>query len=160
MTLNGGKFATAGNSEGSTGKSSTNVGIGALTLQKSSSIDMSGNSILHFAASGAGSGVTWTGTLSIFNYNGIPVLGNGFDQLLFGTGSTSSTSNLTDTQLGQVSFYSGADTSSLFLGPGRWSTINPGEIVPVPEPSTWAAGILAVSALGYSQRRQFSRLLV
>ncbi len=29
----------------------------------------------------------------------------------------------------------------------------------VPEPSTWAAGILAFSALGFAQRRRFARLL-
>ena len=38
------------------------------------------------------------------------------------------------------------------------STAADGELVPVPEPSTWAAGILAFCAVGYTQRRRFQRL--
>ncbi len=33
------------------------------------------------------------------------------------------------------------------------------EVVPVPESSTWAAGLLTVAALGFSQRRRLKKLM-
>ena len=68
ITLAGGTFNTAGFSET----------VGALTLSASSIIDMgAGVSILHFADSHLAS---WTGTLSIWNWSGNPVIGGGTDQ--------------------------------------------------------------------------------
>ncbi len=38
------------------------------------------------------------------------------------------------------------------------SEIVPDALTPVPEPGTWAAGILAVGALGFSQRKRLGKL--
>lgn len=147
VTLNGGKInMNNGHQEGTT----TAVGIGALTLSSSSVIDLSGTNTLHFADSHS---QAWSGTLSIWNWNGTPIVGGGLEQLLFGSGNTA----LTQSQLNEISFYS--DSGSTFLGTAMFATVNGlnGEIVPVPEPSTWIAGTLAVLALAYSQRRRFAR---
>jgi hypothetical protein len=74
----------------------------------------------------------------------------GTDQLIFGTTS----SGLTASQIAEIQF----------LNPGGFSAgtygamiLANGEIVPVPEPSTWVAGGLAFASLLYSQRRRLSR---
>ena len=147
ITLNGGTFNTGGLSEYTVG--SVKPGIGALTLSSSSIIDLaSGASILAFANS---SGPTWSGTLSIYNWSGTLIAGNGTDQVYFGTDNT----GLTGTQLGQISFYSGAGTG--FLGSATWGSDLDGEVVPlapVPEPSTWIAAALAVGVVGWSVVRK------
>jgi autotransporter-associated beta strand protein len=148
VTLNGGKFNTAGLSEGST----ATAGVGALTLQNTSIIDLGAvASILHFAASNA---ATWIGNkiLEIDNWSGSQS-GGGVDQLIFGT----DTSGLTAGQIAEIQF----------LNPGGFSAgtygamiLSNGEIVPIPEPSTWAAGALALSSLVLIQRRRWiSRFL-
>ena len=151
MTLSGGTYRlNTGVSEGTT----TTVGLGALTLTSNSVIDLAGTTnVLHFANS---STQTWTGgtTLSIYNYSGVAYTGNGSEQLLFGTDTT----GLTATQLSQISFYSGG-AGSTFLGTGGWALDGDGEVVPVPEPSTWAAGLLTVLTIGYTQRRRIAKLL-
>jgi hypothetical protein len=148
MTLNGGTFDTGGLSEH--GASNNTTGIGALTLQSSSIIDMtSGASIINFANS---SGATWSGTLSIYNWSGTPVTGGGTDQLSFGTDPSA----LTPGQLAEFQFYSDSGTTA--FGAGAIILSN-GEVVPVPEPSTWVAGGLAFAALAFTQRRRLSRLL-
>jgi len=154
MTLNGGTFNTGGLSEHALAGSAVTQGIGALTLQDNSIIDLAnGASILAFANS---SGQEWNGTLSIYNWTGIPVIGNGTDQLFFGTDAT----GLTLAQLNSVSFYS--DAGSTFLGSAVFAIGLDGEIVPtglapVPEPSTWLAGGLAFATIAFSQRRRFTR---
>ncbi len=150
VTLNGGTFNTAGLSEPNT----AGQNIGALTLSSSSIIDLaSGASILAFAQSNS---QTWTGTLSIYNWSGTQITGNGTDQLIFG----SNISGLTLAQLSQISFYSGAGSG--FLGTGSWATDLDGEVVPlaaVPEPSTWAAAALALGVIAWTQRRRFALVI-
>lgn len=155
MTLNGGTFNTAGLSEH--GASNNTAGIGALTLQSSSVLDLAnGASVIAFANSSA---ATWTAgaTLSIYNWSGTAVTGNGTDQVYFGT----STTGLTALQLSQISFYS--DSGTTFLGTATWGSDLDGEIVPtlvpVPEPSTWIGAALAVGAIGFTQRRRLRSLL-
>ena len=151
VNLNGGTLNTGGVSEGST----LAVGIGALTLGSTSIINMSGSSIIHFAASGS---QTWNGQLSIYNWNGTPLLGGGTEQLLFGTGANST--SLTSAQLNNISFFSGNGTG--FLGTAVFATLNGlnGEVVPaftpVPEPSTWAVAALALGVIVWTQRRRFT----
>lgn len=141
MTLNGGRFNTSGLSEGSAGS----AGIGALTLQSSSIIDMgSVSSILAFANS---SGQTWSGTISIYNWSGDKDAGNGTDQLYFGTTS----GGLTSTQLSEFQFYSDAGITAFSAGAVILST---GEVVAVPEPGGWAGAVLAFGALAFTQRRR------
>jgi MYXO-CTERM domain-containing protein len=83
------------------------------------------------------------------------VTGGGTEQLLFGTDTT--TASLTQAQLNQISFYS--DSGTTFLGTGAWATVNDGEVVPVPEPSTWVIGALALAAIGFTQRRRIRGLI-
>ena len=132
-----GNFNTAGLSET----------VGTLSLAGNSIVDLgAGNSILRFANS---AGMTWSGTLSIYDYTG-SALGNGTDQVFFGSDS----SGLTSGQLGLISFYSGDGTGFL----GTAGILSDGEIVPesaaVPEPSTKAAGTLFAIALVWRATRR------
>jgi autotransporter-associated beta strand protein len=146
MTLNGGTFNTGGLSEHELSGVTVTPGIGALTLLSNSIIDLgAGASIIAFANSSA---QTWTGMLRIYNWSGTPVAGHGIDQLYFGTDST----GLTTAQLSQIAFYS--DSGTTFLGPAGFAIGMDGEIVPVSEPSTWFAAVLAFGGLGFAQRRR------
>jgi hypothetical protein len=147
MTLNGGTFNTAGLSEH--GASNNTAGIGALTLQSSSIIDMAnGASIIAFADSHTAS---WSGTLKIYDWTGTVGTGNGTDQLYIGANNT--TQRLTSAQLSDIIFYSDAGITQIA---GATIQLADGEVVPVPEPSTWVAGALALAAVGYTQRRRFA----
>lgn len=147
MTLNGGTYMLNGVSEGTT--AAGGAGLGALTLTSSSIIDLTGtNPSLHFAAS---NGQPWSGTLSIWNWNGTVTTGNGVEQIAFG----SNNGGLTAAQLGEISFFSGNGTG--FLGTARFAPDVDGEIIPVPESSTWVAGALALLVAGYTHRRSFRR---
>jgi autotransporter-associated beta strand protein len=152
ITLNGGTLNTGGLQEH--GATNNTQGMGAVTLQSSSIIDMaSGNSIIAFANSSSQSPAWGTGkTLSIYNWSGTPVTGGGTDQLYFGN----TTGGLLATQLAEFQFYSDAGMTPFNPGAIQLAT---GEVVPVPEPGTWIAGILAGVAIAYSQRRTFGRLL-
>jgi autotransporter-associated beta strand protein len=149
MTLNGGTFNTAGLSEHQLSGATVTPGIGALSLSSNSIIDLGvGASILAFANS---SGQTWSGTLSIYNWSGTPVVGKGTDQLYFGTDST----GLTATQLSQIAFYS--DSGATFLGSADFVSGLDGEIGPVPEPATWFAAALSAGAMAWFRRHRFPR---
>jgi autotransporter-associated beta strand protein len=141
-------FQTAGLSEH--GANNNSPGIGPVTLQSSSIIDLgNGASIIAFANS---STQTWTGTLKIYNWSGTSITGNGTDQVYFGTDVT----GLTVAQLTSINFYS--DSGSTFLGFGSWGTDLDGEIVPtlepIPEPATWIGGALTLAAIGIAARRR------
>ena len=110
MTLNGGTFNTAGLSEH--GASNNTAGIGALTLQSSSIIDMAnGASIIAFADSHTAS---WSGTLKIYDWTGTVGTGNGTDQLYIGANNT--TQGLTSAQLSDIIFYSDAGITQIAGG--------------------------------------------
>jgi autotransporter-associated beta strand protein len=145
MTLSGGTYRLSGVSEGTTAA----AGLGSLTLTSNSIIDLSGTDVLHYSTS---STQPWVGTLSIYNWSGTPVTGGGSEQILFGNDVT----GLNATQLAMVQFYSGTGTGAYTPGAVILST---GEIVPVPEPSTWAAASIAAAALGLMQRRRLARLI-
>ena len=149
VILAGGTFNTGGLSEGAAGT----PGVGALTLSGNSIIDFATNigtnSILAFARSSA---QAWSGTLSIYNWSG-NTLGNGIDQFYIGT----DTIGLTPGQLSQIAFYS--DSGVTFLGTAGWALDGDGELVPVPEPSTWFAAALAFSMVVYSQRHRIRTLV-
>ncbi len=149
MTLNGGTFNTAGLSEHGLSGGTVTPGMGAVTLSSNSVIDLGGGaSVIAFANSNA---QTWTGTLSIYNWSGTPGAGNGTDQLYFGTDAT----GLTAEQLSQIAFYS--DSGTTFLGWAGYANDLDGEVVPVPEPSTWFATALAFGALGVTQLRRMRK---
>ncbi|MGA2061036.1 MAG: autotransporter-associated beta strand repeat-containing protein [Thermoguttaceae bacterium] len=137
MILSGGTLATDSFSQ-------TNS-LGKLTLTSDSMIDMgvSGGSILNFADSHL---TSWSGTLTISNWNG-SLSGGGADELFFG----SSNSALALGQLNDVIFTNPNGLSGSYQA-GILAT---GEIVPVPEPA--AITLLIAAALGmlfYRKRRQ------
>ena len=149
-TLTGGTFNTGGLSEH--GASNNTAGIGALTLQSTSTIDMgNGASIVAFENSNStlGNSAAWSGTLNIYNWTGTPNTGGGTDELFVGSGLT----GLSATQLAELQFFSGAGTGA--YTPGA-IILSDGEIVPVavPEPGTWVAGGLALASLAFGQRRR------
>ncbi len=149
MELAGGTWATGGNDEV----------LGTLTLDSNSVLDLGdnstvNNSVIHYADS---SSTTWTTSsgnfLSVLNWSG-NTSGNGTDQLYFGTSNTS----LTTSQLGRILFY-----NPVGLTPGYYAAgiLTSGEVVPigpavpVPEPSTYAAGgSLALLAAWWEWRRR------
>ena len=145
------KIDAGNSSQGTNGA----AGIGALTLASNSTIDMTGNSVLHFAASTAAA----NGVLSVLDWNGV-VAGNGAtggsttDLLRFGTANS---------DLGFLSNIQFVDPNGV---PGTFAAMfasgNPGEVVPdlatpVPEPSTWIGAALALGAIGWAQRKRFAR---
>jgi len=67
-------------------------------------------------------------------------------------GSTSSC--LTSSQLAEIQFYS--DAGITFLGPA--GILADGEVVPVPEPSTWCSAALAAIAAVWGFRRRLATL--
>lgn len=145
IVLNGGEFNSGGLIEGTP----STPGMGALTLLSNSVIDLAnGASLLAFANSSA---EAWTGTLNIHNWTGTVGVGDGTDQLYFGSDAT----GLTGTQLSQILFFS--DDGTTLLGSGM--ILSDGEVVPVPEPGTWAAAALAFGAIAFMQRRRFRGLL-
>ena len=146
ITLSGGTLNTGGLSEGAA--TAAGAGIGALTLTANSTIDFAtGNSILHFA--GLGAHVPAAGPdLAIVNWSGL-VSGGGTDRLLF-TGSASDFTTRYDQT--DVSF-NGAQGYNFVQYTGFY------EVTAVPEPSTYAAGVLAFAALGFSQRRRVAEAL-
>jgi hypothetical protein len=156
ITVGNGKINAGGTSQGTGGTpatpSSGSIGLGALTMNSSSVIDLTGTSVLHFSDSSA---KTWTGTLSIWDWSGTPTTGGGAEQILFGGTAT----GLSAGQLLQISFYSDngntfISNTALILADGE---IVPGPVNPVPEPSTWIGGALALLAVGYTQRRRFAK---
>jgi MYXO-CTERM domain-containing protein len=149
MTLNGGTLNTAGLSEHGLSGATVTPGIGAITLLSNSIIDLGdGASVIAFANSSA---QTWTGTISVYNWSGTLGAANGIDQVYFGSDAT----GLTATQLGQIAFYS--DSGTTFLGTASYASDLDGEVIPVPEPSSWFAAALAFGALGFTQRRRLRK---
>jgi autotransporter-associated beta strand protein len=158
LTLNGmdsmvASVQTLGTSEH--GASNNTAGIGAVTLQSSSIIDLGTvASVIAFANS---SGQSWTGILSIYNWSGTLITGNGTDQVYFGNNPT----GLTIAQLNSINFYS--DSGSTFLGTANWGLDLDGEIVPtlipvaIPEPGTWIGGAIALGAIGFLARKRFAK---
>ena len=145
-------FNAAGFSQGTT----TAVGVGALTLAATATLDFgAGNTgnVLHFANSGA---ATWTvgSILYVSDYTGSVVLPNGTtvagtttDALLFGSDNT----GLNATEITQVEFIN----PNGYMGTYGASIDSTGMIfADVPEPATCFGGALLVGALGWHQRRR------
>jgi hypothetical protein len=129
--------------------SNYNGTIGALTLSANSIIDMGNYNIgAEFADL-----VMGIYNLSIYNWTGTTLWGGGNgvgdqDRISFGGG-------LSDSELGRISFYS--DFGSGFLGTGF--ELGNSQVIPVPEPETWATGILLVlggSVWLWRKRRNFT----
>lgn len=145
------KLDAGGFSQGTGGSplipSSGTVGLGSLSLDASSIVDLSGTSVVHFSNSSAN---IWTGRLFIYDWTGSPI-GGGAEQILFGNNLL----GLSATQLLDVSFYS--DQGSTLLANSALILAD-GEIIPnpasVPEPENWFAGMLAFATLAFAQRKR------
>jgi autotransporter-associated beta strand protein len=154
----GGIINTGGLSEGTrptnSGSNDGAAGVGALTLQSTSSVSRAtidfltgaNGSTLAFSSLVGGNGAF----LDIKNWTGTPFTDNsatGNDRLLFGVDP-----GLTAAQLANVRFF---DDSGAFIGAGEIIGYgNMFELVAVPEPGTWLAAALALSAVGFSQRKR------
>jgi fibronectin-binding autotransporter adhesin len=141
LILNGGTFIT-GNA--TTGYSET---LGTLTLSASSTIDLgsyaTGLRQLTFANSSA---ITWTGTLTVTNWQGLNLQSSDVAEILFGTGG------LTTTQLGQIYFANQDVNGGALIGAN-------GELTPIPEAEVYWAALAIVLAVGYRERRRVFALV-
>jgi autotransporter-associated beta strand protein len=139
LILNGGTFRTG---TSTTGFSET---LGTLTLTASSTIDLgawsTGLRQLTFANSSA---ITWTGTLTITNWQGVAQQSSAVAEILFGTGG------LTSAQLGQVYWANQNINGGELIG---------GELVPVPEPRVYAAAIALLATVGWRERKRLLTLI-
>lgn len=139
LILNGGTLLV--------GASTLSDSLGTLTLSASSTIDFgaygaSGLRQITFANSSA---ITWTGTLTITNWQGVALTSSDFTEIVFGTGG------LTSTQLGQIRF-ANQDINGGTL-------ISGGELVPVPEPRVYAAAVALLGVVGWRERKRLLGLL-
>ena len=138
VTFASGTFDTGGLSEGTVTTGIPTYGMGTLTLTASTVLDLgTGASVIAFADSSA---ATWTNnsSLSIWNWSGRQS-GGGTDAVFFGSNSN----GLTNSQLGQIAFYS--DSGTTYLGPAI--ILSNGEIVPAPTPVSVADPFLKTNGL-------------
>ncbi len=142
LILNGGTFRVGTASAGFSDV------LGALTLSASSTIDLgawtTGLRQLTFANSSA---ITWTGTLTITNWQGVSLQSSSVAEILFGTGG------LTSTQLGQIYFANQNINGGALIGAG-------GELAPIPEAPVCAAAMALVGFIGWRERRRIRGLCV
>jgi hypothetical protein len=114
-------------------------------LSASSTIDLgawtTGLRQLTFANSSA---ITWTGTLTITNWQGVAQQSSAVAEILFGTGG------LTSAQLGQVYWANQNINGGELIG---------GELVPVPEPRVYAAAIALLATIGWRERKRLLGLV-
>jgi hypothetical protein len=124
---------------------------GTLTLSQNSIIDLGTGSVtIHFSSI---TGLD-TYTLAIYNWTGTTLwdggTGNNTDQF-YSNGTA-----LTQSQLNRISFYSGGLGTSSFVGSGYQiiggSFAN--QVIPVPEPETYATAVLLLLGLGFMVYRQ------
>jgi autotransporter-associated beta strand protein len=149
VTLAGGTFNLGGKSEGAAGT----TGVGALTLTSTSTLDFGPtgtNNLIQFAGIGTH---TSGAILQITDWEGTPGQANGADELLFaGTASTFTSAYAQS----EVSF-DGATGYSVMQNTGYYEIY---ALSPVPEPATWLAGILSITAIAWSLRGRFSQRLL
>jgi fibronectin-binding autotransporter adhesin len=118
--------------------------LGTLTLTADSTIDFGnfgadGLRRLTFADSSA---ISWTGILTITNWQGVANTSSEFTEIFFGEGGLT----LTPGQQGQIRFANQGNVAGTLLGTG--------ELVPVPEPPVYAAALAIFAAIGWRERRR------
>ena len=126
--------------------SSKTANLGALTLQPASIVETGAGSSVPVSANT--SAITWSSPPNVYIDTNPPVAGNG--SVYFGHYGT----GFSSTQLAEIASYGNGPMSS-----GTAMTQTGSEVSPMPEPGTYAAGVLALVALCYNQRRRFKRLL-
>jgi hypothetical protein len=152
VNLGGGTFGIAPTGNGGNavleGSGST-VGIGALTLSASSTLDMGSGGVgtLTFASFNPGNF-----TLNITNYASTAAIGvagvDGTDDRLIFNQDQAAAGNLDNFSFGGIS------AQQIALGGNFF------EITPIPESSTWVAGALILATLTLAQRRRIARALM
>jgi autotransporter-associated beta strand protein len=140
LILNGGTFRVG---TSTTGFSDT---LGTLTLSASSTIDLgswtTGLRQLTFADSSA---ITWTGTLTITNWQGVAGTSSDVAEIIFGAGG------LTSAQRSQVYWANQGIPGANLLGTG--------ELVPVPEPKIYVAALALLGVVGWRERRRIAAII-
>lgn len=140
LILNGGTFRVG---TSTTGFSET---LGTLTLSASSTIDLgswsTGLRQLTFADSSA---ISWTGTLTITNWQGVADTSSDVAEIIFGVGG------LNSTQRSQVFWANQGISGANLLGTG--------ELVPVPEPRVYAAAMALAGFVLWRERKRLAGLL-
>lgn len=130
----------------------TNGSVGTLTLLSTAT----------FAGAGSGSLATFVvdligATSDTLNITGLLDLSGLFDALSF-NGTPDGTSSYLLANFGSIN--GTFNTAPAFAGYQYIygsTTLELSPLTPVPEPSTWLAGALALLAAGYTQRRRFAR---
>jgi hypothetical protein len=143
VTLAGGTFAKGNFSEGTAAL----PGVGALTLTAAgSTLDFGSGTVgvLNFASFTPG-----TFTLTIDNWTGtIATQGGGTsDRLIFASDQSANLNSFSFTGYG-------AGAMEFNLGGGYYEIV---PVAPVPEPSTYIVGALALAAVGFHQARRRHR---
>lgn len=141
ITLAGGTFSKGAFNEGAP----NSAGAGALSLTSAGShVDFGTGTggVLSFASFNPGAN-----TLLIDNWTGTVNMPGGTDRLIFNSSQAGNLNNFSFTGYA-------AGATQFDLGGGFY------EITPtaVPEPSTYAAALLALGAIGYNQQRRLRRL--
>lgn len=152
VALAGGNLSTGGFSQGSTGTPTT---LGALTLSGNSSITLgsiAGIETLAFSDLATDLS-TFTGVLTIYNWEGTRGSASGGDNIFF---ANLAGANTTDT-FTNIQFNIGGT-----LYGSRFTTVTNGfelyaDTIAVPEPSTWIGGGVIFGLAAWSQRKRFAR---
>jgi autotransporter-associated beta strand protein len=127
-----------------------NGSLGVLTLSQDSIIDLGSGSVTAIFSQIAGLNDY---TLSIYNWTGTTLWdggdGNNTDQIYFGSGASA--------HLDRISFYS--DFGNSFLGTGYQFSSGSfaNEVIPVPEPETYATAVLLLLGCGWLYVRRLRR---
>jgi fibronectin-binding autotransporter adhesin len=129
---------------------------GLLTLSQDSIIDLGeGSVVLHFTDLVMGLDNTLY-TLAIYNWTGTTLWGGGngdnTDQFYIDR-------SLSSSELNRISFYSGGLGTNSFVGTGyqlSGGSFN-NEVIPVPEPETYATGVLLLIGCGWLYVRKMRR---
>ena len=132
------------------------AGSASTVSQAFASLTLTANSIIDFNAL-TGSTFTITGTAAL-NGNSLKVYNwNSNDHLIFSLGSGS---GISETDLGNIAFYS--DLGTTLAGQtqgGLFGGLSGNEIVPVPEPGVVITGLLMVAWMLFAGRRRIAGLL-
>jgi autotransporter-associated beta strand protein len=138
LTLSGGILQTLASETESVGSLTLGAGAANLTLGTT-------GSIINFADSSAN---TWTGTLTIADWNGNST-GGGSDEVFIG-----STEDLTTAQLADISFVNPTINGVSYTFTASAVQLADGEIIAaVPEPGAWAMLLAGAAMLGIWQQR-------
>ncbi len=143
LILNGGTFRI--------GTSTTQFSdqLGTLTVSADSVIDLgswTGGSTPRQLSFADSSSITWTGTLTISNWQGVAMTSSDVAEILFGVGGLSSS------QLSQIVFANQGINGGALIGGN-------GELVPIPEPKVYAAAAVLLLSIIWIERRRIKSLL-